>query len=932
MIIKSIQSKEHFKMYKSGKQWIVCGIAVLGTAISLTTYTTAQADTTTPVTDQTTTAVASATPVATSTAATSAVASDVNTDVAVTSSSDATTAVVDSSATNNSVPTINADVQNDPTTEASSAATTETTPTVDWDNWQDNSSIGLGYNILVTTDGLAAGEATGSYHYNNTFEYVFNDDAKAPVKKIITTNDIGLSLNLTGINDITRVGDWTVTSPTGETVTIPAADITISMVNGRVVLSFDTQKYAAIADTIQKLNYTVAYDFDATSKELGKDLGTDTAYTDFYFTYPNVGEQGQIIKVYYRDATTGQDVETSINVSTDIDGNDLYLNSSIASQIAPTIDGYTFDKAILVNNDGSVISSIDEAGNTIGNLTITTAKQALVFIYKQNAGAVTVNYVDDQGNAIGNGSATYIDGQFVGSDYSTTPTAIKGYTFSKIANGSAAATGDLSVNPQTVTYVYTKNAPTITTDTVNKTVHYVDADGNKLADDFTSSADFTTSTDAVTGVATTTPVSDVLGHQANPVMNGYTITTNPAAATTDQTVKSGDADTEYTVIYTKNAPTITTDTVNKTVHYVDADGNKIADDFTSSADFTTSIDAVTGKTTTTSTNDVLGHQANPEIPGYTVTTNPTEATTDQTVKSGDADTEYTVIYTKKTPTTTTDTVNKIVHYVDADGNQLADDFTSSADFTSSTDAVTGKATTTSTNDVLGHQANPVINGYTVTTNPTEATTDQTAKLGDTDAEYTVVYTKNAPTTTTDTVNKTVHYVDADGNQMADDFTSSADFTSSTDAVTGKTTTTSTNNVLGHQANPEIPGYTVTTNPAEATTDQTVKSGDTNTEYTVVYTKNSPTETTDTTTPTSPEVTVPETTAPETTDNLTVTPKQDITPQPVAVTPTTPETSTATPTNTLPQTGEKSSPLMLVAGLSMFMMIMSFLGIEIKKQH
>ena len=183
MIIKSIQSKEHFKMYKSGKQWIVCGIAVLGTAISLTTYTTAQADTTTPVTDQTTTAVASATPVATSTAATSAVASDVNTDVAVTSSSDATTAVVDSSATNNSVPTINADVQNDPTTEASSAATTEATPTVDWDNWQDNSSIGLGYNILVTTDGLAAGEATGSYHYNNTFEYVFNDDAKAPSQK-----------------------------------------------------------------------------------------------------------------------------------------------------------------------------------------------------------------------------------------------------------------------------------------------------------------------------------------------------------------------------------------------------------------------------------------------------------------------------------------------------------------------------------------------------------------------------------------------------------------------------------------------------------------------------------------------------------------------------------------------------------------------------
>ncbi|WP_162253446.1 LPXTG cell wall anchor domain-containing protein, partial [Paucilactobacillus oligofermentans] len=479
--------------------------------------------------------------------------------------------------------------------------------------------------------------------------------------------------------------------------------------------------------------------------------------------------------------------------------------------------------------------------------------------------------------------------------------------------------------------VYTKNSPTITTDTVNKTVHYVDVDGNKMADDFTSSANFTTSTDAVTGKATTTSTNDVLGHQANPVINGYTVTTNPAAATTDQTVKSGDTDTEYTVVYTKNSPTTTTDTVNKIVHYVDADGNQLANDFTSSADFTSSTDAVTGKTTTTSTNDVLGHQANPVINGYTITTNPTEATTDQTVKSGDTDTEYTVVYTKNAPIITTDTVNKTVHYVDADGNKLADDFTSSADFTTSTDAVTGKTTTSSTNDVLGHQVNPEIPGYTVTTNPAEATTDQTVKSGDTDAEYTVIYTKNTPTTTTDTVNKTIHYVDADGNQLANDFTSQADFTTSTDAVTGKTTTTSTNDILGHQANPVINGYTVTTNPAQATTDQTAKLGDTDAEYTVVYTKNAPTTTTDTTTP-------------KTTDEVSVTPKQPTVTQPVAVIPTAPTKNTVTPvtttanpvvtttTNTLPQTGEKSSPLMLVAGLSMLMMIMSFLGIEIKKQH
>ncbi|MEQ6219770.1 hypothetical protein ABMB44_14695 [Levilactobacillus brevis] len=79
----------------------------------------------------------------------------------------------------------------------------------------------------------------------------------------------------------------------------------------------------------------------------------------------------------------------------------------------------------------------------------------------------------------------------------------------------------------------------------------------------------------------------------------------------------------------------------------------------------------------------------------------------------------------------------------------------------------------------------------VTKNVTKAQIDKQTVNGDSkDLAFTVTYTKNAPTMTTEkkTVNETVSYVDQNGHELAKPHTASVDFTRqvSTDAVTGVT--------------------------------------------------------------------------------------------------------------------------------------------------
>ena len=117
---------------------------------------------------------------------------------------------------------------------------------------------------------------------------------------------------------------------------------------------------------------------------------------------------------------------------------------------------------------------------------------------------------------------------------------------------------------------------------------------------------------------------------------------------------SGDAsDLDFTVVYTKDAPTVTTEnkTVNETIHYVYKDGTTAHDDYVATpVEFTrqVSTDAVTGEKTygSWSADQSFAAVTSPAIKGYT----PDQAEIGVQTVSGDAsDLDFTVVYAKDAP-------------------------------------------------------------------------------------------------------------------------------------------------------------------------------------------------------------------------------------------------------------------------------------------
>ncbi|MFD1550491.1 mucin-binding protein, partial [Levilactobacillus fuyuanensis] len=178
----------------------------------------------------------------------------------------------------------------------------------------------------------------------------------------------------------------------------------------------------------------------------------------------------------------------------------------------------------------------------------------------------------------------FSSGRFMGSVLAPNATInagvnIDGNIVANIVNITGGESHRWDIHPQP-----TKPAPTITTEkkTVNETIHYVYKDGSKAVDDHVAKpVEFTrsVSTDAVTGAKTYGAWSADQSFAAvtSPELKGYTA---DKAQIDKQTVNGDSKDLAFTVTYTKNAPTITTEkkTVNETIHYVYKDGSKAVDD------------------------------------------------------------------------------------------------------------------------------------------------------------------------------------------------------------------------------------------------------------------------------------------------------------------------------------------------------------------
>ncbi|WDT66864.1 MucBP domain-containing protein (plasmid) [Companilactobacillus crustorum] len=315
--------------------------------------------------------------------------------------------------------------------------------------------------------------------------------------------------------------------------------------------------------------------------------------------------------------------------------------------------------------------------------------EIMSFDFKQ-AATVNVKYVDTKGNQIAQGEVTYPNGANVNGTYTTGQLEIPNYKFVRMDDGTATgakslpATGTLTKagDNGTVIYVYTP-AYTQTSKTISETIKYIDQDGKEVAIGYTADPiTFVTVTNPVDNTTTTyystkakTATLDDNGvpteagwtkadstdfaEVVNPEVDGYKVISNDApnsdlTSVAVQTVYTNSSDLDFTVVYAKNAPTITTEskTINETIHYVYKDGTTAHDDYVAKpVEFTreVSTDAVTGEKTygSWSADQSFAAVTSPAIKGYT----PDQAEIGSQTVSGDAsDLDFTVVYTKDAPT------------------------------------------------------------------------------------------------------------------------------------------------------------------------------------------------------------------------------------------------------------------------------------------
>nr|WP_164971128.1 MucBP domain-containing protein [Lactiplantibacillus plantarum] len=409
----------------------------------------------------------------------------------------------------------------------------------------------------------------------------------------------------------------------------------------------------------------------------------------------------------------------------------------------------------------------------------------------QEAATVNVKYVDTTGHQLAQGTANYPDGAYVNGRYTTKQLIIPNYRFIKMDDGSVTGTKSLDANGTliqsgdngTVIYVYVPEYMAIVK-TVNETINYVDENGHALTTSYTANPiHILTVTNPVDGTTTTyystittsieldattgRPVDSgwVLGNSqdfdavTNPQIKGYTVTSTDAPNSdlqhvSAQTVTGDSGDLEFTVVYTKNAPIVTTEskTVNGTIHYVYTDGTTAYDDYVAQPitfTRTVSTDAVTGDKTYGGWSAAQQFAAvdSPAIKGYTPDQSKIST---QTVTGDSSDLEFTVVYTKNTPIVTTEskTVNETIHYVYTDGTTAYDDYVAQPitfTRTVSTDAVTGDKTYGGWSAAQQFAAvdSPAIKGYT----PDQSKISTQTVTGDSsDLEFTVVYKADSTST------------------------------------------------------------------------------------------------------------------------------------------------------------------------------------------
>ena len=388
----------------------------------------------------------------------------------------------------------------------------------------------------------------------------------------------------------------------------------------------------------------------------------------------------------------------------------------------------TDNKPEKIEKDGTVYYLTEKAvkdDSKPENGDVVEGKTEVTYVYEK-AGQVVVHYTDEKGNTIQVDAVDTKDGK-PSSDYNTADNDMKpnrittpeGKVYELIPQSTKGdETGKVKAGETTeVTYVYKEI-------TGNVVVHYVDTEGNTLAAD----------TEDVENGSLSEKYDTTDNKPAKLEKDGVVYYLTAKELKEDSKPENGavvEGTTEITYVYEKAGQVV--------VHYVDEAGNKIQSDVVGTKD------GKPGAAYNTTDKDVKPTRiTTAEGKVYELVPTSTKGNENGSVEVGKT-TEVTYVYKEIKG-------NVVVHYVDEAGNTIAEDVkdTTDASVSSAYDTTDNKPAVITTKD-----------GKKYTLVPTATKGTENGKVTEGTTEVTYVYKE----VTGDVV---VHYVDTEGNVIAED--------------------------------------------------------------------------------------------------------------------------------------------------------------------
>ena len=334
---------------------------------------------------------------------------------------------------------------------------------------------------------------------------------------------------------------------------------------------------------------------------------------------------------------------------TDEKGNTIQVSAVNTKDGKPNSDYNTADNGMKPNRittpEGKVYELIPQLtkGDETGKVK-TGETTEVTYVYKEITGNVVVHYVDTEGNTLAADTKDVENGS-LSEKYDTTdnkPEKIEKdgtvyyLTAKELKEGSKPENGAVVEGTTEITYVYEKAGQVV--------VHYVDEAGNTLQADVVGTKDgkpgakYDTSDNDMKPTRITTPEGKV-----------YELVPASTKGNENGSIEAGKT-TEVTYVYKEIKG-------NVVVHYTDEAGNTIAEDVKDTTDgsISSAYDTTDNKLATITTKD-----------GKKYVLVPTATKGAETGKVTEGTTEVTYVYKEVTG-------DVVVHYVDTEGNVIAED-------------------------------------------------------------------------------------------------------------------------------------------------------------------------------------------------------------------------------------------------------------------